>query len=374
MRVALHHRDAWGELWQGDVLDFLRSWPADSVHCIVTSPPYWGLRDYGAAGQHGLEDLHDCLGWATGEACGECYICRQRQVFQECLRILRPDGLAWVNLGDSFSNGWRKSRAPDAKFGPGRAMAVSLKPKDLALVPFRFALAMQAMGWWVRMDNVWSKPNAMPQSAQDRPAKTHEYVFMLAKAERYYFDELAVREPAMTGDHARNRSRSYQPPGHPEHKGLRLYHQKAVNGLERKRRSVWTINNKPFPGAHFATFPSELPEICIKAGTSEKGVCPHCGAPWEREDVSTGLRTTGWRPGCACPDNVPAPAVVLDPYFGAGTTGLVAASLRRRWLGCELSAETCELARRRLEGRTIRSAAEPAQDLPLLTMEASCGS
>jgi site-specific DNA-methyltransferase (cytosine-N4-specific) len=212
-------------IFEGDALTVLRRMPSESVQCIVTSPPYWGLRDYAFADQIGLEPTLPQ------------FINRLRSTFSEARRVLKADGLLWLNIGDGYTSGNRGWRAPDKK-NPARAMSVrpdtpeGLKPKDLMGIPWRLAFALQEDGWYLRADLVWHKPNAMPESVKDRPTRAHEYIFMFSKGERYFYDREAVLES---------------------------------NG--RNCRSVWNINTQPFPGAHFATFPPKLIEPCIKAST-----------------------------------------------------------------------------------------------------------
>lgn len=216
-------------LYEGDALTVLRRLPPESVRCAVTSPPYWGLRDYGIDEQIGLESTLPQ------------FINRLVAIFAELRRVLTADGTLWLNIGDGYTSGNRGWRAPDKK-NPARAMDVrpdtpeGLKSKDLIGVPWRLAFALQADGWYLRSDVVWHKPNAMPESVKDRPARCHEYLFMFSKSEKYYYDWRAVREP-------------------------------ADNGGLRNRRSVWQINTKPFAGAHFATFPPDLIRPCIQAST-----------------------------------------------------------------------------------------------------------
>jgi site-specific DNA-methyltransferase (cytosine-N4-specific) len=214
-------------LFEGDALTVLRLLPSASVRCIITSPPYWGLRDYGIREQIGLEGSMPQ------------FINKLVNIFSEAKRVLTDDGTLWLNIGDSFTSGNRGYRAPDKK-NPARAMSVrpntpdGLKAKDLIGIPWRLAFALQADGWYLRSDIVWNKPNAMPESVKDRPNRSHEYLFMLTKSEKYYYDWELVREV-------------------------------ADNGGLRNRRSVWNVNTKPFSGAHFATFPPELIRPCIQA-------------------------------------------------------------------------------------------------------------
>jgi len=210
---------------EGDALHALQYIPSNSVQCVITSPPYWGLRDYGVKGQIGLEQtLHQ-------------YLNKLVSVFSEVKRVLRNDGIFWLNIGDGYTSGNRGYRAPDKK-NPARAMTVrpdtpsGLKPKDLLGIPWRLAFALQDDGWYLRTDIIWNKPNGMPESVKDRPTRCHEYLFMFTKSERYYYDRGAVLEE---------------------------------NG--RNRRSVWNINTIPFPEAHFATFPPDLVRPCILAST-----------------------------------------------------------------------------------------------------------
>lgn len=211
---------------ESDAMIALQKLPAESVQCIVTSPPYWGLRDYGIEGQIGLEEKL------------QQYINKLTAVFSEAKRVLKNDGVFWLNIGDGYTSGNRGYRAPDKK-NPARAMSVrpdtpdGLKPKDLLGIPWRIALALQADGWFLRSDIIWNKPNAMPESVKDRPTRSHEYIFMLTKREKYYYDYQAIKE----------------------------------NG--RNKRTVWNVNTTPFPDAHFATFPPALIEPCIRSSTRE---------------------------------------------------------------------------------------------------------
>lgn len=212
---------------ESDALLALQNLPSESIQCIVTSPPYWGLRDYGIEGQIGLEENL------------QQYIYKLVAVFSEAKRVLKNDGVFWLNIGDGYTSGNRGYRAPDKK-NPARAMNVrpntpeGLKSKDLLGIPWRLALALQADGWYLRSDIIWNKPNAMPESVKDRPTRSHEYIFMLTKKEKYFYDGQAIKE----------------------------------NG--RNRRTVWNINTSPFSAAHFATFPPALIEPCILSSTREK--------------------------------------------------------------------------------------------------------
>lgn len=210
---------------EGDSLSTLRQLPSEIVRCVVTSPPYWGLRDYNIAGQIGLEETL------------QQYISRLVGVFAEVKRVLRNDGTLWLNIGDGYTSGNRGYRATDKK-NPARAMSVrpdtpnGLKPKDLIGIPWRLAFALQEDGWYLRTDIIWHKPNAMPESVQDRPTRAHEFMFLFSKSEHYYYDRKAILD---------------------------------ING--RNKRTVWEVNTQPFPEAHFATFPPKLIEPCILAAT-----------------------------------------------------------------------------------------------------------
>ena len=365
----------------GDCRDVLKTLPGNSVHCCVTSPPYWGLRDYGHGGQLGLESTP------------EEYVANMVAVFREVKRVLRPDGCVWLNLGDSYngsggaggdySAGGLKEGQP--KY-PGRSVS-ALKPKDLVGIPWRVAFALQADGWWLRSDVIWAKPNPMPESVTDRPTKAHEYIFLLTKSATYYYDNEAVKEQSIDEESINGRNpRNPYSLGRDDPNGFgrtRVGFAKIDAGKTyptRNRRSVWTITTKPYAEAHFATYPPELPEVCILAGTSAHGCCESCGAPWERvvekesnpagimgigngrhayQDISLRVRDTereqrigqsntlGFRPTCTCSAGV-IPCTVLDPFAGSGTTGAVARNLGRDFIGIELNPEYVTLAERRI--------------------------
>jgi DNA modification methylase len=395
---------------EGDCTVRLREFDAGSIQTVVTSPPYWGLRDYSVQGQLGLESTP------------EEYVSKMVEVFREIRRVLRDDGTVWLNMGDSYSAAlritpprWEEGTkegtpggVPNAWNSDNRTASVpGLKPKDLLGMPWRLAFALQADGWYLRSDIIWAKPNPMPESVTDRPTKAHEYVFLLTKNARYFYDADAVREPADRFNQDGFRNESYT---HDEHHPKRSNgggpgwsfraDGKQAHGTERyynpagrNLRSVWNIPTEPFPEAHFATFPKALVEPCIKAGTSEKGCCRKCGAPWIREtqkettptqrvhngvyDASSGFGKSGWLPGRqsvsttgwivpTCGHNAgPIPCTVLDPFAGSGTTGVVALRLGRSFIGIELSPAYAEMARNSLE--TDRS---KSSTLSLLNEEA----
>jgi DNA modification methylase len=294
------------EFLQGDCIEVLRTLPDSSVHCCVTSPPYWGLRDYGHDGQIGLE--------STPEA----YVARMVEVFREVRRVLREDGTCWVNLGDSYNNfrvsmnGQTVHKGEQRGKPPGRrAVDNTLKEKDLVGIPWRVAFALQADGWWLRQDIIWHKPNPMPESVRDRCTKAHEYVFLLTKSARYFYDADAVSEPAKW-ERWGNQTENKKHEGTAKHLGGKTISELPIKDTK-NRRSVWSIPTKPYKGAHFAVMSPALAETCIKAG------CPKGG-------------------------------VVLDPFSGSGTTVAVAKSLDRDGIGIELNPDYIALSESRIEG------------------------
>jgi site-specific DNA-methyltransferase (adenine-specific)/site-specific DNA-methyltransferase (cytosine-N4-specific) len=260
---------------ENDALAALKEFPENSFQCCVTSPPYWGLRDYGIKNQIGSEMV----------LCD--YITKLVNVFQEVYRVLSSDGTLWLNIGDSYTSGGRTWRDSDKK-NRGRGMDYraptpeGLKPKDLVGVPWRLAFALQAQGWHLRSDIIWHKPNCQPESVKDRPTRAHEYLFLLTKSEKYYYDYEASSEPTKEG-----------------------------NGYKNKR-TVWSINTEPFNGAHFAVFPPSLIKPCINIGSKPN-------------------------------------SIVLDPFFGSGTVGVVCLQTNRRCVGIELNPEYTKIARKRIE-------------------------
>jgi len=371
------------QIFMGDCLHVLREMPDHAFQMCVTSPPYWGLRDYGAEGQIGLEKTP------------EKYVAKMVEVFREVRRVLRDDGTLWLNLGDSYAGGnyrgggietasvKQRSNAGTTDFMAARAnIPPGLKPKDLVGIPWRVAFALQADGWYLRQDIIWHKPNPMPESVTDRCTKAHEYIFLLSKSARYYYDAEAVKDAAVSGPQDRKRANGISVENQGKRRGDGNITANCGVTETRNRRSVWTVATHPYRGAHFATFPPKLIEPCILAGTSERGCCPQCGKPWERVVEKTGIeasrdmepckqargvgrtgngrdralpggytadhRTTGWRPGCECGGD-PVPCAVLDPFAGAGTTGLVSMNLGRRAVLVELNPEYAKLARERIE-------------------------
>ena len=296
----------------GSSPDILRSLPSQSIHCCVTSPPYWGLRDYGVEGQLGLEKTP------------EEYVVNLTAVFREVKRVLRDDGTLWLNLGDSYASNPASGGPKSEKLrGPQNATPnrpewhrpLGFKPKDLIGIPWRVAFALQSDGWYLRSDIIWSKPNPMPESVRDRPTKAHEYIFLLSKSARYYYDQDAIKEPAIYADQRVSLGKKSFSKGQAAGSG-RAPSGNALNNYydvldTRNKRSVWRVTTKPFKGAHFAVFPPDLIRPCILAG------CPAGG-------------------------------VVLDPFFGAGTTGLVAKQEGRHYIGVELNPEYAKMAKERI--------------------------
>lgn len=502
----------------GNCLDEMKKLEGDSVHCAVSSPPYWGLRDYGIdpsvwGGDPKCEHVFversfcaHCSAWRGTfglEPTPELFIEHLVEIFEEVRRILRPDGTLWLNLGDSYAGSGRggnvqgtstleggqesqsasqvdrvrrgRGSTLDAGFhqsavsagDAGRAWTpppAGLKQKDLVGIPWMAAFALRAAGWWLRQDIVWHKPNPMPESTTDRCTKAHEYLFLLTKSERYVYDAVAISEEASPNSNARkpgpnslelvdrtprSRKPAVTPKSAPANSGIKAnesYHEASGDLVAtRNKRSVWTVATAPFAEAHFATFPPALIEPCIEAGTSERGCCVHCAAPWERitsksrsnesgsgksgknpegkggsnaqhagtpDVVRNGpvitTTTLGWWPICKCdglPDIPPypekprrpefeheeafrtalaiwsenartidgarkamcdaeggrktEPATVLDPFGGAGTTGLVADRLQRSAVLIEMNPEYAAMARKRIDGDApLFSAAE----------------
>jgi DNA modification methylase len=309
----------------GDCRDTMRRWAQQGVKAqtCVTSPPYFGLRDYGHPGQIGLEQT-------PGE-----YVAKMVDVFREVRRVLREDGTLWLNIGDSYASTAPGTRnAPQTKgsktspeqwgnFRPD-LRDQGIKPKDLIGIPWMLAFALRADGWYLRQDIIWHKPNPMPESVRDRCTKAHEYLFLLSKSERYYFDSEAMKEPATTSERDIRRARvtgrgkqasSANYLGSPQRDKSGGFPQADTDNPVRNRRSVWTVATRPYRGAHFATYPPALIEPCILAGS---------------------------RPG----------DVVLDPFMGSGTTAAVAAKHGRQYLGCELNPDYAQLQQQRIADAT----------------------
>ena len=421
----------------GDCLGTLRNLPDGCVQMCVCSPPYWAKRDYSVTSQVWRGDAdcdhmwgeesftksapnRDVSGGFSGRdlgtrgrqghaasvgmdasrgsfclRCGawrgdlgleptpELYVTHLVEIFREVRRVLRDDGTLWLNLGDSYAGSGGPGSQYDKKgLGKGRfkkfrtpsRVVANLKPKDLVGIPWMVAFALRGDGWWLRSDVIWFKPNGKPESVGDRPTCVHEYLFLLSKSRRYFYDQDAIREPnrskyprsKMTWekrktlglyDNVEERAKATLGSSRSQHT-VRHSGGLGSNPKCRNKRSVWAIKTKPFKGAHFATYPEELPALCIKAGTSERGCCSECGAPWERDPL------TEWSPTCACnaaypgvalpPDDPgyvpyePVPCVVLDPFMGVGTTAVAAKNLGRFWIGMEMNAEYIKMADKRI--------------------------
>jgi len=381
-------------IYQGDWIEVMKSWPDEFVQSVITSPPYFGLRDYGVDGQLGLEETP------------EEYIEKMVAGFREVRRVLRKDGTVWLNLGDSYWGGGnnRGNNSPISDKQASNAGAVGqcanhqkntghhpiIKPKDLCMMPARIALALQADGWYLRSDIIWDKPNPMPESVRDRPTKSHEYIFLLTKSARYYYDQEAVRESRADTKHTRSRYKYKPSPGSGRSDGLSCPTNIAGKYFNigdgcRNLRSVWHIPTQPCSFAHFATFPEKLVNRCILAGTSEMA-CGICGKPFKRVvkkgesywqkrkelvddlpmragDVDGGRsslpgdklngkildewkrnhpdKDLGFWPDCEH-DYFPimdstGKCIVLDPFCGTNTVGYRAQEMGRQWLGIELN-------------------------------------
>jgi len=435
----------------GNCLEILPSLPEASVQCCVTSPPYWGLRDYQTSSWIGGDENCDHVadssktkkfgndafnenrpsreetktaGYYFRDICSKCgakrsdlqlgleqtpeeYVANMVLVFREVWRVLRDDGTLWLNLGDSY-NGSGKGANGDGSAGKAgninsgskgtqqgtftKSDVIGLKPKDLVGIPWRVALALQADGWWLRQDIIWHKPNPMPESVTDRCTKAHEYIFLLTKSAKYFYDDYAIREALSDATVKRDKSpRGRSQDGGGSAKSMAGYNyvdnlgNMQSNPAGRNKRSVWTVTTKPFRGAHFATFPPDLIEPCILAGSATK-CCAVCGAPWERVveriaatskkcpktdsmyqaqggtgEKKTGTigmsgggridgysNTLGYQPTCECGGETQS-SMVLDPFSGAGTTGAVAVQHGRRYIGIELSLDYLEMSRKRIQ-------------------------
>jgi len=294
----------------GDVRQTLSTLPEKSVQCCVTSPPYFGLRDYGVDGQIGLEQTPDE------------FVAQLVAVFREVRRVLRDDGTLWLNLGDTYAAGGmgagsgkqltNRGTSVGGHMDKPRKAPEGLKPKDLIGIPWRVAFALQADGWYLRQDIIWHKPNPMPESVRDRCTKAHEYVFLLSKSERYHFDAEAIAEPsAYPGDNRAERQDTRKAVDPMCMDGGSRARTGKPTGNTRNKRSVWTVATRPYKGAHFATFPPDLIRPCVLAGA-------------------------------------PFGGVVLDPFLGSGTTAAVAVSEGRHAIGCELNPEYVTLAQQRI--------------------------
>ena len=431
------------KLFLGNCLEVLPTLPPSSVQCCITSPPYWGLRDYGTAtwegGDQNCDHVSDesktkkfgndafnenrpsreetkTAGYYFDKECEKCgatridaqfgleqspkeYVDNLVKVFREVRRVLRDDGTLWLNLGDSY-NGSGKGANGDGSAGKAgdinsgskgtqqgtftKSDVIGLKPKDLVGIPWRVAFALQADGWYLRQDIIWHKPNPMPESVTDRCTKSHEYIFLMAKSVKYYFDNDAIKENSTSFVAGTETSIRF---GGNKYGDLEEQLHRTKSGNEytdsgkRNKRSVWTVSTRPFKEAHFATFPPELIEPCVLASTSHFGMCAECKAPYKRivergeipdrttrdntlgvirgRDKPTRLNsvdmavipteTTGWGKTCNCTTDAVEPCVILDPFSGAGTTGVVAIKHSRCYIGTELNPDYVEMSRKRIQ-------------------------
>ena len=303
-------------IYQGDCLEVLKTFEDDCINCCVTSPPYYGLRDYGVDGQIGNEDSPSD------------YVDKLANIFSEVRRILKDDGTLWLNLGDSWAGSNQgagtKHLTPKQASNHGTNYMTTenhisklkhiegCKPKDLIGIPWMVAFALRESGWYLRQDIIWAKGNPMPESVKDRCTKSHEYIFLLSKNRKYYYDYQAIKEPAVTKPTARDKNKEGYQADYTKYdrfsKGERVY---GADGM-RNKRDVWNVNTKPCKEAHFATYPDTLIEPCILSGGPEGGV-------------------------------------VLDPFMGAGTTGMVAKKHGRNYVGIELNKEYIDIANKRIE-------------------------
>ena len=304
----------------GDALEMLRTLPDNSVHCCVTSPPYYALRDYGVDGQIGREDTP------------AQYVARLTDVFSEVRRVLRPSGTLWLNIADTYAGKGNQGDSVDPKYPNGRTgqtVAINrrvegCKAKDMIGIPWMLAFALRDSGWYLRSDIIWMKANPMPESCKDRPSRCYEHVFLLTKSRSYYYDAAAIAEPVAESTPMRMRRKfgknkySADIPGQ-AHQHLNDYRPNGYAEedipLLRNKRDVWQINSVPYKGAHFAAYPPKLVETCLLAG------CPQDG-------------------------------IVLDPFLGSGTTAAVAKQMGRHYIGIELNPDYCELAKQRIGGVT----------------------
>ena len=304
----------------GDALDVLRTLPDNSVHCCVTSPPYYALRDYGAEGQIGREDTP------------AQYVARLTDVFSEVRRVLRPSGTLWLNIADTYAAKGKPGESMDPKYPKGRTGQMAelnrrvegCKAKDMIGIPWMLAFALRDSGWYLRSDIIWMKANPMPESCKDRPSRCYEHIFLLTKSRSYYYDAAAIAEPMAQSSIARyKRGRiggkyAEEVPGQGNIQGLNKarsggYYEDGAMPTVRNKRDVWQINPFPYKGGHFAAFPPKLVETCLLAGCPQEGI-------------------------------------VLDPFLGSGTTAAVAKQMGRHYIGIELNPDYCTLAEQRIGG------------------------
>jgi len=341
---------------EGDALDILRTLPAESIHCCVTSPPYWGLRDYGVDSQMGLEQTP------------KEYVAKMVAVFAGVRRVLRDDGTLWLNIGDCYSGSGKGGNPQDSPhqkqrtnkgsiigqtardaartMRAGMDRTCGLKPKDLVGIPWMLAFALRADGWHLRSEITWCKGSPMPESTRDRPTSATEKIFLLTKSPAYFYDQDAERRPL--AEATKQREKYSRNSGKSEPYAVSHNHESTSNQSGGNLWNWWQINSVAFKEAHFATFPPAIPERCIKLGTAAPGCCPKCQSPWCRSDAKENKWNHGWMPGCKCHSGDPIPCTILDPFGGAGTTGLVADRLGRDAVLIELNPKYADMARRRI--------------------------
>lgn len=307
------------KIYHGNCLEVLKDFENNSINCCITSPPYYGLRDYGVEGQLGNEDTP------------VEYVNKLVNIFSEVKRVLKDDGTLWINIGDSYSvSGKGSARYPDSIKGSKQAtnkgtvnvpkmkigyVGGDIKPKDLIGIPWMLAFALRADGWYLRQDIIWAKGNPMPESVKDRCTKSHEYIFLMTKSRKYYFDNVSIKEPCVSKQPAGNKKNMNQ--GRIGKEGWSFNPENSIPKEGRNKRDVWTVNTKPCKEAHFATFPDTLIEPCVLAG------CPEAG-------------------------------IILDPFMGSGTTGMVAKRYNRNYVGIELNSEYIEIAENRIKNSNKR--------------------
>jgi DNA modification methylase len=438
------------EIVNADCLSHLRTLKDESIQCCVTSPPYFGLRDYGTAKWEGGDANCDHAGakkktrydyalksslGPTGKqtqqsnatsavpacagtcACGAVRVDRQMglektpaeyiagmvAVFREVRRVLRKDGTLWLNIGDSYASASKGSGGPSVKQLSNASQRYStiklnhgVKEKDLIGIPWMLAFALRADGWYLRSDIIWHKPNPMPESVTDRPTKAHEYLFLLTKSQKYFYDNEAVKELTVSEHEAKWRNTKHGWGGGVSHTGEGSGRKFGADASKRNRRSVWTITTQPFKGAHFAVMPAKLVEPCILAGSSAKS-CEHCGKCYERQtekhvkpkgrakpgtythdahttpqSASYGknnnlggdplpIKTTGFIHACDCGSVDPVPSTVLDPFSGAATVGLVAVQHGRDYIGIELNPTYAKMGEKRIADSLLPKPAKKAR-------------
>jgi DNA modification methylase len=373
----------------GDCREIMKRWIDEGVkiQTCITSPPYYGLRDYGVDGQVGLEKSVDD------------YVNNMVEVFNHVKELLTDDGTLWLNLGDTYSDtrwssggGQIMNKNKDEHRSLQHEKNTGLPSKNLIGIPWKVAFALQADGWILRQDIIWQKPNPMPESVRDRCTKSHEYIFLLSKSPQYYFDHVAIKEPSVNPESYKGRRKRSSMTEQSEiimdkfgatRSGFKNI-EEGKTYPTRNKRDVWKVNVRPYKGAHFATYPTARIEPCILAGTSEKGHCPVCNARWKRMEIDTGERHdvevyTGkavkdyehakaqnpsdtkrrvlesmskiykyeWIPTCECKLE-PVLDIVFDPFMGSGTTAQVALQHGRQYLGCELNKEYEKLQQERI--------------------------